>query len=82
MLKLDAGTTLTGSGRGLYFACRGGGRVDGQPLRALTTVFLDRGETASFAAEQETEILHFGLPDLRGLSKPDKPEHAQAVTAR
>jgi hypothetical protein len=30
-------------------------------------VFLERGEQASFVAEQETELLHFGLPDLRGL---------------
>jgi hypothetical protein len=37
-------------------------------------VFLERGERASFAAEQETELLHFGLPDLRGLSA--KPTYA------
>jgi hypothetical protein len=67
LFRLNAGATLTGSGRGLYLATRGGGRVDGQPLRPLTTVFLERGERASFVAEQETELLHFGLPDLRGL---------------
>jgi hypothetical protein len=34
-------------------------------------VFLERGERAAFVAEQETELLHFGLPDLRGLeNKP------------
>ena len=48
LFRLDAGATLTGSGRGVYLAYRGGGRVDGQPLRPLTTVFLERGETASF----------------------------------
>ena len=58
-------------GRGIYLVYRGGGRVDGQPLRPLSTVFLERGERASFTAEQETELLHFGLPDLRGLeSRP------------
>jgi len=67
LFRLNAGATLTRSGRGLYLAYRGGGHVDGQPLRPLTTVFLERGERASFVAEQETELLHFGLPDLRGL---------------
>ena len=67
MVRLDAGATLNGSGRSVYLVTRGGGRIDGQPLRPLTTVFLERGERASFVAEQETELLHFGLPDLRGL---------------
>jgi len=34
---------------------------------SVSDVFLERGEKASFTAEQETELLHFGLPDLRGL---------------
>ena len=67
LFMLSPGATLSGTGRGLYLAYRGAGRVDGQPLRPLTTVFLERGERASFVAEQETELLHFGLPDLRGL---------------
>ena len=45
----------------------GRGRVAAQPLRPLTTVFLEHGEEASITAEQETELIHFGLPDLRGL---------------
>jgi hypothetical protein len=73
LLRLNAGATLTGSGRGIYLTYRGGGKVDGQPLRPLTTVFLERGERASFVAEQETELLHFGLPDLRGLEA--RPEY-------
>ena len=76
--RLGAGSKLTGTGRSVYFAWSGQGHIDGQPLRALTTVFLDRGETAVFAAERQTEILHFGLPDLSGLSMA-KPEHAVAA---
>jgi hypothetical protein len=72
LVKLDAGATLTAAGRGIYLCYRGGGQVDGKPLRALTTVFLERGERATFEANQETELLHFGLPDLRGLeARPD-----------
>ena len=73
LFRLNAGATLTGQGRGIYLAYRGGGTVDGQALRPLTTVFLERGERAAFTAEQETELLHFGLPDLRGLE--NKPEY-------
>jgi hypothetical protein len=31
-------------------------------------VFLDYGEDALIAAEEETELLHYGLPDLRDLT--------------
>lgn len=67
MLRLAAGATLKGQGRSLYLCYKGNGQVDGQPLRALTTVFLERGEQATFKAEQEVEMIHFGLPDLRAL---------------
>ena len=67
IVLVNAGATLTGTGRGLFRLSRRAA-VDGKPLRPLTTVFLERGEKASFTAERETEFLHFGLPDLRGLS--------------
>ena len=67
LFKLDPRATLKGTGRSVYLAYRGQGRVGNEPLRPLTTVFLERGEHATFTAEQETELLHFGLPDLRGL---------------
>lgn len=70
LYRLRAGATLTGKGRSVYFVWGGSGRVGAEPMRALTTVFLERGETVPFAADGETRILHFGLPDLRGLSMP------------
>lgn len=78
MMKLEAGATLNGSGRGIYLVVRGTGRVGSNSLRPLTTVFLERGERASFTAEQEIEMVHFGLPDLRGL-ETSRPEHAVAA---
>jgi hypothetical protein len=66
--KLDAGATLRASGRGIYVACAGDGEVAGQPLRRFTTVFLDHGEEVSIAATSETELIHFGLPDLRDMA--------------
>jgi hypothetical protein len=65
--KLDAGVRLRAAGRSIYVAVRGKGKVDDTPLRAFTTVFLDYGEDALIAAEEETELLHYGLPDLRDL---------------
>ena len=80
MYRLTSGSTLPGAGRSVTFVCSGAGRVDNEPLRAFTTVFLDRGEKATFSAEKETEILRFGLPDLRGMSMA-KPSLAHSVAA-
>jgi hypothetical protein len=77
-LKLESGASLTGAGRGVYFAWSGAGRVGNDPLRPFTTVFLDRGEQATFTADKETMILHFGLPDLRGMSMA-RPELSVAA---
>jgi hypothetical protein len=67
-LKLEAGASCPGAGRAIYVAYKGKGRVNGEALRPFTAVFLDHGEHASFAAEETTELLHLGLPDLRGLA--------------
>ncbi len=68
MVKLAPGASLRATGRSIYFVCSGSGRVDGEPLRRFTAVFLDHGETATLTADAETEMLHFGMPDLRGLA--------------
>jgi hypothetical protein len=78
LFKLSPGSVINGAGRGIYVAWTGAGRVNGEPLRPYTTVFLDRGEKAAFSAENETTILHLGLPDLRGLAAA-KPQHAVAA---
>jgi hypothetical protein len=72
-LRLERGASYEGAGRGIYVAYAGKGRVADQPLRPFTTVFLDHGEQASFAAEKTTELLHFGLPDLRDLMARTDP---------
>lgn len=64
-LKLDPGAMHHVDGRAIYFVVSGAGTVDDQPFRPLTTVFAEWGETATFTATEETEILHLGLPDLR-----------------
>jgi len=67
-LKLDAGASYEAKGRGVYLLLRGAGSIDDTPARALTTLHLELGETAKISATEEIEIMHFGLPDLRGVT--------------
>ena len=79
-VRLDAGARFTARGKGVYVVTRGSGSVDGQPLRALTTIYVDAGETVTFAAQEETELLHFGLPNLAGLRIPSHEQvHVEAA---
>jgi hypothetical protein len=69
-LKLDAGARYEARGKSVHVVLRGAGRVGDQPIRSLTTIYLAAGETVTFVARDETELLHFGLPDLGGLRVP------------
>jgi hypothetical protein len=77
-LRLDAGASHVARGKGVYVVIRGAGTVGGEPMRALTTVHLAHAETVTFAARAETELLHFGLPDLTDLRLP-QPAAAEAA---
>jgi hypothetical protein len=70
LFRLEAGASFTARGKGVYVVTRGGGSVADQPLRALTTVYLEPGETVTFTAREATELLHFGLPNLAGVRMP------------
>jgi hypothetical protein len=70
LFKLDAGASYAARGKGVYVVTRGAGSVGGEPLRPLTTLYLGSGETATITAREETEFLHFGLPNLAGLRAP------------
>jgi hypothetical protein len=67
-LKIAAESSHAAAGRGIYVILGGKGKVGDQPLRPYTTVFLDHGEQATFAADETIELLHLGLPDLRALA--------------
>jgi hypothetical protein len=71
-IRIDAGASYPARGKGVYVVVRGAGSVGGQPLRGLTTVYLERGETVTFAAREAIELLHFGLPNLAGVPVPDR----------
>ncbi len=66
-LRLDPGATFAAEGRGIYVVLKGAGTVAGETLQALTTIYLQHGERAAIVAREPVEMLHLGLPDLRGL---------------
>jgi hypothetical protein len=68
MLKLDPGTSLRAEGRSIYFVYRGAGRLGHEPLRRFTAAYLDHAESALISASEVTELLHLGMPDLRGIA--------------
>jgi hypothetical protein len=78
--KLDAGASFTARGKGVYVVTRGAGTAGGEPLRALTTVYVDAGETVTFSGQEDIELLHFGLPNLAGLRMPAHEQvHVEAA---
>jgi hypothetical protein len=62
--RLDAGAQFVAEERGIYLVLSGTGAVSGQPLKELTTVYLDEGEAATFAASEPTDVLLMGLPSV------------------
>jgi hypothetical protein len=71
-LKLDPGASHSVAGHGIYLVLGGEGEIAGAPMRALTTLYLGRGETAAVTARGATEIMHFGLPNLAGVRMPER----------
>lgn len=71
-LRLDADAAYDAGGRSVYLVLSGAGAVEDQPFRRFTTVFVEHGETARFEAGERSEILHFGLPDLRAILSQDR----------
>jgi hypothetical protein len=62
--KIDPGATLAAAGRGVYLVLSGAGTVEREPLRALTAVYLDTGERASFRATETADVVLMGLPEI------------------
>jgi hypothetical protein len=68
-LRLEPDARCEVAGRGVVFTVSGAGSVEGEPVRPLTSVYLDTGETASFTASEPLLLLELGLPNLVGLEK-------------
>ena len=48
------------------------GEIAEQPTRKLTTLYLARSETATIKANEASELMHFGLPNLAGVRMPER----------
>jgi hypothetical protein len=76
--RLDKGATLPIKGRGIYLALSGRGTVGAEPLRALTTIYLEAGEHVTVAAEETTDVLLMGLPDPALMRHPSEAQSRAA----
>ena len=71
MYRVQPGATLTAHGRGILMVMSGGGAVAGDRFRQYTSVYLDTGETTQFHANEVSEILLLGMPDVTAMEKPE-----------
>jgi len=67
MYRLQPGATLTALGRSIFMVMSGHGAVDGDTFRRYTSVYLDTGEATQFKADEVSEILLLGMPDLEDI---------------
>ena len=65
--RLQPGATFTAHGRGVFMVMSGHGAVEGATFRRFTSVYLDTGETTRFKADQVSEILLLGMPDVAAI---------------
>ena len=73
LLRLDKGARHEVAGHGLWVALDGSGRVGGEPMRQYSALFLDKGETTRIDANETTQLLHYGLPELGHLVEKRSP---------
>mgnify|MGYP001547942080 CR=1 FL=1 len=68
--NLEPGAALRASGRGLFLVLEGRGSLADRPYRALTGLYLADGESATFHADERSDILLLGLPALARMQRP------------
>jgi hypothetical protein len=78
--KLDPGASFDATGRGLFIVLSGRGSLAGTPYRTYTSMYLETGESATYRADETSEILLLGLPDVARMKTP-LPHDLDAVEA-
>jgi hypothetical protein len=68
-LKFAPGSRHYAFGRNVFVVLAGTGRAGGEPLRQLTTLYLDRGERIDLEANEAMKLLRLGLPNLADLAQ-------------
>jgi hypothetical protein len=72
LLRLEPGARHEVHGRGLFLVLSGAGTCEEHPLRKFTAVSLDQDERTMLQASETLELLHYGLPDLTGMTASDR----------
>ena len=80
-LEAGAGHGLGSDGRDIFFVVKGTGKAAGEDYRWGTTVYLDPDETIVLDAAEETELLHFRLPDLEDLKAREATQENRGAAA-
>jgi len=75
--KLDPGATFAAAGRGIFVVLSGSGTLADGPYRAFSALYLESGESAPYTANETTEILLMGLPDVSRMKPPLIPSGAR-----
>lgn len=81
MYRVQPGATFTAHGRGILMVMSGRGGVEDQAFRQYTSVYLDTGETTAFRADEVSEILLLGMPDVAAIQTHETVEAGEAVPA-
>jgi hypothetical protein len=68
IVKFEAGASHALRGRAVYYTLSGNGTVGSEPLRAMTSFYLDAGESVEITARETVEILQLGMPKLSGMT--------------
>ncbi len=68
IVRFEADARHALRGRAVYYTLSGKGTVGSEPLRAMTSFYLDAGESVEIAAQGTVEILQLGMPKLSGMT--------------
>jgi mannose-6-phosphate isomerase-like protein (cupin superfamily) len=68
IVKFESGAHHTLRGRAVYYTLSGRGTVGSEPLRVMTSFYLDAGESVHITAHETMEILQLGMPKLSGMT--------------
>lgn len=78
--RLDSGSEFLPNQRGIYLVLSGEGTLQDGPFRRHTALYLDTGETARFKADQPSEILLMGMPNVADM-RVNRPVESVKIAA-
>jgi hypothetical protein len=81
LYRLQPGAIFTAHGRGVFMVLSGHGSVASETFRRFTSVYLDTGETTRFEADELSEMLLMGMPDVAAMQTYEPVEAASEAPA-